>query len=155
MPQITVIALIASLVPVLGVLAIGQLWAGGGREIAYATIRSGRAFARLWLDTSIDTRGSTRSLWPATCRRLAEGQPFEARDIDVVTLMGEALQGALNTQCPGYGDRALREDTRYDDLWDPRLDELRRLAEVYKHFRDCRERYADRLTAEREVARAG
>ncbi|WP_031550058.1 ABC transporter permease [Parvularcula oceani] len=39
MPQITVIALIASLVPVLGVLAIGQLWAGGGREIAYATIR--------------------------------------------------------------------------------------------------------------------
>ncbi|MFT6533693.1 MAG: hypothetical protein ACJASC_003258 [Limimaricola cinnabarinus] len=123
-------------------------------DLAYATIRSGRAFARLWLDTSIDTRGSTRSLWPATCRRLAEGQPFEARDIDVVTLMGEALRVALNTQRAGYGDHALCEDTSHDDLWDPRLEELRRLTEVYKHFRDCRERYADRLSAEREVARA-
>lgn len=124
-------------------------------DLAYAVIRSGRAFARLWFEASIDTRGSTRSLWPATCRRLEDGQPFEDRDIDVVTLMGEALRVALNAQCPGYGDQALREDTRYDDLWDPRLEELRRLAEVYKHFRDCRERYADRLTAEREVARAG
>ncbi|GAD57196.1 hypothetical protein [Limimaricola cinnabarinus] len=122
-------------------------------DLAYATIRSGRAFARLWLDTSIDTRGSTRSLWPATCRRLAEGQPFEARDIDVVTLMGEALRVALNTQRAGYGDHALCEDTSHDDLWDPRLEELRRLTEVYKHFRDCQERYADRVTAEREVAR--
>ena len=123
-------------------------------DLAYAAIRSGRAFARLWLDTSIDTRGCTRSLWPATCRRLAEGQPFEARDIDVVTLMGEALRVALNAQRAGYGDHALREDTSHDDLWDPRLEELRRLTEVYKHFRDCRERYADRLSAEREVARA-
>lgn len=123
-------------------------------DLAYAAIRSGRAFARLWSETSIDTRGSIHSLWPATCRRLEDGQPFEARDTDVVTLMGEALRVALEAQCPGYGDHALREDTRYDDLWDPRLEELRRLAEVYKHFRDCRERYADRLSAEREVARA-
>lgn len=77
-------------------------------DLAYAVIRSGRAFARLWFEASIDTRGSTRSLWPATCRRLEEGQPFEDRDIDVVTLMGEALRVALNAQCPGYGDRALR-----------------------------------------------
>ncbi|MCZ4262130.1 hypothetical protein O4G76_14890 [Limimaricola sp. G21655-S1] len=124
-------------------------------DLAYAVIRSGRAFARLWFEASIDTTGSIRSLWPAACRRLEAGQPFEDRDIDVVTLMGEALRVALNAQCPCYGDRALREDTRYDTLWDPRLEELRRLAEVYKHFRDCRERYADRLTAEREVARVG
>jgi len=124
-------------------------------DLAYAVIRSGRAFARLWFEASIDTSGSTRSLWPATCQRLEAGQPFEDCDIDVVTLMGEALRVMLNAQCPGYGDRALREDTRYDTLWDPRLEELRRLAEVYKHFRDCRERYADRLTAEHEVARAG
>lgn len=123
-------------------------------DLAFAAIRSGRVFARAWGDAGLDTRGGPHSLCSAACDRLAAGQLLKGRDLDVVAAMGETLRRALNAERPGYGDHAMREDTRYEaPLWEPRLEELRRLAEVYKNFRDCRERYADRATAEREALR--
>ncbi|MGR3592194.1 MAG: hypothetical protein ACU0B9_11350 [Limimaricola soesokkakensis] len=124
-------------------------------DFAYAALRSGRIFAQCWSDAGLECRGASCGLWSAACDRLAAGRMPKGRDLDMLVAMGEALRRALNAERPGYGDHAMREDTRYEaPLLEPRLEELRRLAEVYKHFRDCRERYADRLTAEREVARA-
>jgi len=124
-------------------------------DLAFAAIRSGRVFARAWGDAGLDNSGAPHSLCSATCDRLAAGQLLKGRDLDVVAAMGQTLRRALNAERPGYGDRAMSEDTRYDELvWEPRLEELRRLAEVYKHFRACQERYADRVMAEREAARA-
>ena len=124
-------------------------------DLAFAAIRSGRVFARAWGDAGLDNRGAPHSLSSAACDRLAAGQLLRARDFDVVAVMGETLRRALNAERPGYGDHALREDTRYEaPLWEPRLEELRRLAEAYKHFRDCLTCYADRTTAEREALRA-
>ncbi|MGR3631965.1 MAG: hypothetical protein ACU0A8_07560 [Limimaricola soesokkakensis] len=124
-------------------------------DLAFATIRSGRALARSWGEAGLDNRGASHSLCSAACNRLAAGQLLRSRDHDVVAVMGETLRRALNAERPGYGDHAMSEDTRYDTIFfQPRLEELRRLAEVYKHFRACQERYADRLTAERLAARA-
>ena len=124
-------------------------------DLAFHAIRSGRAFARLWHDAGIEAQRVTRPSWTITLNQLEAGRLLKGVDLDGVTAMGEALRRVLNTERPGYGDRAMQEDTRYDDLlWEPRLDELRRVAEAYKHFCDCHERYTDRLTAEREAARA-
>ena len=124
-------------------------------DLAFHAIRSGRVFARLWHGAGIEAHRVTRPSWTATFNQLDEGQLIKGVDLDGVAAMGDALRRALNIERPGYGDRAMQEDTRYDDLaWEPRLNELRRVSEAYKHFRDCQERYADRLTAEREAARA-
>lgn len=124
-------------------------------DLAFAAIRSGRIFAQYWRDAGVECRSTSRALWSGTCDRLETGQMPKGRDLDVVMAMGEALRRELNAERPGYGDHAMREDTRYDALvWAPRLEELRWLAEVYKHFRDCQTRYADRVTAEREALRA-
>lgn len=123
-------------------------------DLAYAAIRSGRAFARCWREAGVENRSPSRSLCAVTCDRLEEGRILQGRDLDLVDAMGEALRRALNAESTGYGDYALSEDTRYDALWDPRLEELRQVAEIYKHYRGCHERYVDRVTAEREAARA-
>ena len=64
-------------------------------RMAAEVVRTGREFADNWLNSGIRTKGTLRSLWPATIKRLQQRMPFAAEDADVITLMGEEIAQQL------------------------------------------------------------
>lgn len=119
---------------------------------AYRAILAAREFAADWRQSEPEIEPSQQSPVYEALDRLDEGTLFSFNDDDTWPLIELVLVNALNACQSGYGDYAVREDTRYDQLFISEHEHLRRLMESWKSFRNARQRLLDRQAAQ-EIAR--
>lgn len=115
--------------------------------LALRAIRAGKDFAREWRLKAPDVGEEEGSQITETLKRLDERDFLSFQDETVWPVIERLLVEALNDCQEGYGDYALRKDTRYDHLFLPDQERLRRLMESWKVFRNARELLLDRRSA--------
>ncbi len=115
--------------------------------LALRAIRAGKDFAKEWRLKGPDVGETEGAQIAETLKRLDNREILSIQDETVWPVIEQALVVALNDCQDGYGDYALRADTRYDRLFLPDQERLRRLMESWKAFRDARELLLDRRWA--------
>lgn len=115
--------------------------------LALRAIRAGKNFADEWRLNAPDVRETECAQIAETLNRLDHREILSIEDETVWSVIENLLVEALNDYHEGYGDYALREDTRYDLVFRPDQERLRRLMESWKAFRDARQLLLDRRWA--------
>lgn len=115
--------------------------------LALRAIRAGRHFADDWRANGPDVGETKGAQIAETLTRLDHREFLAIQDETVWPVIENLLVDALNDCREGYGDYALREDTRYDQLVRADQERLRRLMESWKAFRDARQLLLDRRWA--------
>lgn len=115
--------------------------------LAFRAIRAGRQFAKEWRANAPDVGETEGAQIAETLTRLDDREILAIQDETVWPVFENLLVEALNDCQEGYGDYALREDTRYDQLVRADQERLRRLMESWKAFRDARQLLLDRRWA--------
>lgn len=120
--------------------------------LVYSATRSARSFATFFDQVGIEIADQRiRREVLDTLELLHSGTPFEHGDRAGLRMIGAVIRDAADERRPGYGERALTRDTRYDQLFDPELDDLRLLALTWRELMNALDRCDDRVTAERHA----
>jgi len=114
-------------------------------------IHMARNFAELFREEVVGIDGLSSLKLDETLKRLDEADLFATQDESVWPRLERGLVTALNDIREGYGTYALREDTRYDQMFLPQLERGRRLMQSWKSFMSARQALIDRRRANQIV----
>ncbi|MFY2826591.1 hypothetical protein [Ruegeria sp. MALMAid1280] len=123
--------------------------------VVYRAILAARSFYAEWQRHGPEVDPEMQRSVSIALEHLDEGTLFSFNDDDTWLSIEQVLINALNACQDGYGDYAVREDTRYDHIFLAEQERFRRLMESWKGFRDARQRVLDRRRASKVAAEMG